>query len=303
MPQEAGTTIQNIWNVTPGHKDEPGVVYAGTQPAGLFRSEDNGHNWSSVDALTLHPERGTWSGTGGGDSCMHSVTVDPRDPKHIYACISAGGSFVSKDRGETWNIFTHRLIPEMEKSRTFLTTINEQFGADAPPLPADVDPLAINEMHKMVLDEKQPDVLWTQTHFGVFRSDNDGQTWKDRTFGLPSFHGFPIAVSKRAPDSIYVVPLEMEGTTDNFRVCPGQFTVYRSRDDGASWEGLTKGLPGPNDYQSVYREGLATDGLDTEGVYVGTSNGEIWGSRNGGDEWFRLPGTYPPILSIGCAVV
>jgi photosystem II stability/assembly factor-like uncharacterized protein len=88
---------------------------------------------------------------------------------------------------------------------------------------------------------------------------------------------------------------------NNFRVCDGQFTVYRTRDGGKTWDALTNGLPGPHDYQSVYREGLDTDGADPEGVYVATSNGEVYGSIDGGDSWRRLPGTLPPILSLTCA--
>jgi photosystem II stability/assembly factor-like uncharacterized protein len=135
----------------------------------------------------------------------------------------------------------------------------------------------------------------------VFRSQDAGVTWKDVTEGLPSFHGFPIAVTRRGPDAAYVVPLQYE--SDNFRVCPGQFTVYRTRDGGSSWDRLTDGLPGPNDYQSAYREGMDTDGLDPEGVYVGTSNGEVYASADGGDHWQRLPGTLPPVLSVTCAVL
>jgi photosystem II stability/assembly factor-like uncharacterized protein len=135
---------------------------------------------------------------------------------------------------------------------------------------------------------------------GVFRSNDAGATWTDVTEGLPSFHGFPLAVTRRGPDAAYVVPLQYEG--DNFRVCPGQFAVYRTRDCGSSWDRLTNGLPGPGDYQSVYREGMDTDGLDSEGVYVGTSNGQVFASRDGGDRWERLPGTLPPVLSVTCAV-
>ena len=90
---------------------------------------------------------------------------------------------------------------------------------------------------------------------------------------------------------------------ENFRVCPGQFTVYCTRDAGASWNALTDGLPGPIDYQSVYREGLDTDGLEPEGRYVGTSNGQVYASADGGDYWQRLPGMLPPVLSLSCALL
>jgi photosystem II stability/assembly factor-like uncharacterized protein len=293
-PHDGPLTIGNIWCVTPGHGSEPGVVYCGTQPAGLFRSEDWGHSWAPVDGLNRHPDRQSWSGSGGGDSCVHSVEGDPRDANHVYACVSAGGSYVTRDGGKNWEKFSN-VIPG-PWTRKISTQAHEQFAGF---LPQDFDPAAIDELHKMRIDRKKPDRLWAQGHVGVFRSDDAGATWADVTEGLPSFHGFPIAVTKRPPDATFVVPLEYEA--NNFRVCAGQLTVYRTRDSGKSWQRLSDGLPGPSDYQSVYREGLDTDGLDPEGVYLGTSNGQVFASPDGGDHWQRLPGTLPPILSVTCA--
>lgn len=290
-------TIGNIWSVAPGHPSEPGVVFAGTQPAGLFRSEDWGHSWRPVEAINRHPYRQYWSGTGGGDSCIHSIQVDPRDPRRIYLCVGAGGSYQSKDNGESWELFSHNAIPTDPEARKLMSEIAAVSPAALPP---DKDPAGLDELHRMRLDSKNPDRIWGQAHWGVFRSDDSGATWEDVTHGLPSFHGFPIAVTHHQPDAAYVVPLDYG--QDNFRVCPGQFAVYRTRDSGTTWQALTDGLPGPNDYQSVYREGLDTDGLDPEGVYVGTSNGQVYASADGGDHWQRLPGTLPPVLSVTCAV-
>src|SRR5438874_1022963 len=302
FPKDMGVAIQNIWSVAPGHKSQPGVVFAGTQPAGLFRSEDWGQNWMPVDGINRHPDRQRWAGTGGGDSCLHSIEIDPRDAKHMYIAISSGGSYETKDGGETWKMFSQTAVPKSDAALAFMKQIEETIpDATVRDLPPDIDPPAIDEMHKMRLDAKNPDRMWTQTHVGVFRSDDAGKTWKDVTQGLPSFHGFPIGVTRSGPDAAYVVPLEIEG--DNFRVCRGQFAVYRTRDGGGSWERLTEGLPGPDDYQSAYREALDTDGLNPEGVYVGTSNGQMYGSTDGGDHWQRLPGTLPPILSVTCATM
>jgi photosystem II stability/assembly factor-like uncharacterized protein len=300
FPKDKGAVIGNVWHVRPGLEREAGVVYAGTQPAALFRSEDWGHTWAPVDGLNSHASNTYWSGTGGGDSCVHSIEIDPRDAKRMYVAISSGGSFVTDDGGETWAMFSHAAIPTNERGRQFTTEISKLFpGA---PRPGDMDPLAIDEMHKMRLDPKDPQRMWAQTHVGVFRSDDAGATFEDVTPGLPSFHGFPIAITRRAPDAAYVVPLAFAGLYDNFRVCDGQFTVCRTRDGGATWQPLTVGLPGPHDYQSAYREALDTDGLAPEGVYVGTSNGQVYGSTDGGDRWQRLPGTLPPVLSVTCAV-
>jgi photosystem II stability/assembly factor-like uncharacterized protein len=195
-------------------------------------------------------------------------------------------------------MFSHTMRQEDERAVAFSMSLKERFAEDF----GDMDPLGINEMHKMRIDQKNPDRLWTQTHVGVFRSDDKANNWEDVTKGLPSFHGFPIAVTRKGPDATFVVPLAFAGLYDNFRVADGQFAVWRTTDSGKSWQAMTKGLPGPHDYQSVYREGLDTDGLDSEGVYVGTSNGEVYASRDTGDTWQRLPGTLPPILSVTAAV-
>ena len=307
FPKDMGSAIQNVWNVQPGHTSEPGVVFAGTQPAGLFRSEDWGDSWSPVETVNRHPYRQYWGGTGGGDSCLHSIIIDPRDPRHMYVAISSGGTYQTRDGGTTWELCSRKWdILATPEARQFMAEQEERYAeaiaafmANQPKLPENVDPAAADEMHKLRLDTKQPDRLWTQAHVGVFRSDDNAGSWEDATKGLPSFHGFPIAVSRREPDAVFVVPLEFEH--ENFRVCGGQFAVYRTRDAGKTWEQLTGGLPGPNNYQSVYREGLDTDGLNPEGVYVGTSNGQVYASADGGDHWQRLPGTLPPVMSVTCA--
>ncbi len=294
--------IGNVWSVSPGHESEPGVVYASTQPAGLFRSEDWGQSWQPVEGINRHPNRQYWTGTGGGDSSIHSEQVDPRDPKRIYFCVGAGGSYESKDNGESWELFSHNAIATNPDAKKLLAQLARGSGGEfAGALPPDKDPAGLDELHKMRVDLKNPDRMWGQAHWGVFRSDDSGATWEDMTEGLPSFHGFPIAVTKRQPDAVLVVPLDVG--RDNFRVSPhGQLAVHRTRDAGKTWEPLTEGLPGPHSYQSVYREGLDTDGLDPEGVYVGTSNGQLFASADGGDHWQRLPGDLPPVLSVACAV-
>lgn len=290
--------IGNIWYVAPGHPSEPGVLYAGGQPAGLFRSLDWGRTWQPLDGLNRHPYRKYWSGTGGGDSCVHSVIVDPRDPRRLYAAVSAGGAYRSDDGGVTWELIAHNAVAtHPEALRLIREFIVEGAPAGIDRGPWDKDPAGLNEFHALRLDPTNPDRLWGQAHWGVFRSDDCGTTWTDVTAGLPSFHGFGLTVSRAG--SVFVVPLDYGA--DNFRVCPGQLAVYRTADGGRSWERLTRGLPGPNDYQSVYREGLVCDGLELEGTYVGTSNGELYATFDGGELWRRLPGTLPPILAVAAA--
>jgi len=298
FPPDMGISVSNVWHVEPGHASEPGVVYAGTQPAGLFRSEDWGETWAPIDSLNRHRFREFWGPTGGaGDSSVHSIQVDPRDANRVYAAISTGGTYLSEDACKTWELCNHGIVVTTPAAKAMLAEFAESFPQ--PELPPDVDPAALDEFHKFKIDPKNPDRLWGQSHVGVFTSENRGQRWEDVTEGLPSFHGFPIAITKRNPDAVFVIPIEYGN--DNFRVVNGQFTVWRSTDTGKSWEPMTKGLPGPHNYQSAYREAMDTDGLESEGVYVGTTNGEVYASNDVGEHWQRLPGTLPPILSVTAA--
>ncbi|MCX7618635.1 sialidase family protein [Tepidiforma sp.] len=298
FPQDMGITIDNVWGITPGHPAQPGVVWAGTQPAGLFRSDDWGESWQPVDDLNRLPDRKFWHMTGGGQSALTAIELDPREPNRLYINIATGGCYCSEDGGKTWEPRWHTAIATTPEVREMFEKVAEMFPemAEQFPAPEGVDPLAANEFHRLRLDPKNPDRLWGQAHVGVFRSDNGGRQWHDVTKGLPSFHGFPLAVTKQGRDAVFVVPLEMEA--DNFRVVNGQFAVYRTADAGATWERLTRGLPGPHDYQSVYRDAMDTDGIDPEGVFLGTTNGEVWYGREWGESWVRLPGTLPPILSV-----
>jgi photosystem II stability/assembly factor-like uncharacterized protein len=210
----------------------------------------------------------------------------------MYVSIGGGGAYRTEDGGETWTLFSHHARPTSPGVMMFVS----QTAAGAPP---DVDPAAEFDMHCLRLDPKRPDRLWAQAHKGVFRSDDRGETWEDTSAGLASFHGFPLAVTRHEPDAVFVVPLE----ANSFRVCPGQLAVYRTTDAGKTWQALTSGLPGDGDYQSVYRAGLCTDGLDPEGLYLGTSNGQVYASLDLGESWTRLPGTLPPALSVACAAV
>jgi photosystem II stability/assembly factor-like uncharacterized protein len=177
FPKDMGQAIQNVWYVQPGHESEAGVVYAGTQPPGLFRSEDWGVTWAPVEGLNRQEYRDYYQGIGEAPdtgSPLHSIEIDPRDPKHIYLAISGGGSHETRDGGETWQLFSHIAVPTQQRKEMFYS----QVVADVPP---HVDPVAVWDMHKFVVDPKNPERMWTQAHTGVFRSDDGGQSWEDVT--------------------------------------------------------------------------------------------------------------------------
>ena len=112
---------------------------------------------------------------------------------------------------------------------------------------------------------------------------------------LPSDFGFPIAVHPHEPETVYVVPIK----SDSEHVPPdGKLRVYRSKHRREEWEALTNGLPQEHCYVNVLRDAMAVDGLDSGGVYFGTTGGQVYGSPDGGDTWTAIVRDLPAVLSV-----
>ena len=145
--------------------------------------------------------------------------------------------------------------------------------------------------------------LFLQNHWGLYRSDDWGDQWKDIAGGkkeVPSDFGFCMAVHPHDPDTVYIVPLESDG----FRCTPeAKLRVYRTRNGGRNWEALARGLPQSGAYETVLRDALATDSVRPAGIYFGTRSGKLFGSANDGDSWSEIAGGLPPIVCVKVAVV
>ena len=219
---EETNTIKNIWHVEPGRESEDGVLYAGVDPAALFRTVDGGSTWQEVAGLSNHPTREQWQ-PGLGGLCLHSIVLDPSQPDRMWVGISAVGVFGTTDAGETWQ------------------TLNQGVRADFLP---DRFPDFGQCPHKLLAHKERPDLLYQQNHCGVYRSDSAGNGWQDITDGLPSRFGFVVGLHPRDPDTIYVIPEDQvlgEDVGGGVRyVTDAKFRVYRSRDGGRDWEPLTQ---------------------------------------------------------------
>jgi len=106
-PGAQDAALRSIWYIAPGPAGAPDTVYAGIDPPGLFVSHDAGMQWSPIEGFNHHPTRQTWEPSRGGFS-VHSIHVDPRDPRRLYAAVSAGGAFRSDDGGASWRPINRR---------------------------------------------------------------------------------------------------------------------------------------------------------------------------------------------------
>lgn len=270
--------VISVWNIRPGLDSESDVLYAGAQPASLFKSTDRGQTWEINKGIYDHPHRGNFF-PGAGGLALHTILPHPTDPAQMWVAISTGGAYYTADGGQTW-------APR-----------NKNVRADFAP---EKFPEYGQCTHKMAIHPSNPDRIYQQNHCGMYRSDDGGQNWIDIGEGkLPSRFGFPIVVHPHEPDTIYIVPEE----ADQYRLSiDGKFVVWRSRDAGDTWEPLTNGLP-DNAYLVALRGAMATDTCPDAGIYVGTSTGQIFATRDSGDSWYLLADFLPPIYSLETIVI
>ena len=269
--QESGFRLKRIWQIVPGGPAAPDTLYAGVEEAGLFVSRDQGTTWTELSGLTAHPTRPQWF-PGAGGLCLHTILPDPADPARLWVAISAVGVFRTEDGGKTWEVCNKGL----------------------PEVPTGMEPSEVGRcVHKIVLDPANPNTLYMQFHGGVLRSTDGADSWQPIEAGLPGNFGFPMGASARG--DLFVVPLTSEeGRYDR----DGMLPVYRSQDRGASWAATRQGLPTEPEYVGVLRDALTVDALEPAGVYFGTTQGDLFYSRDAGDTWQRLPGRLPRITAV-----
>ena len=264
--------FKRVWHLEPSLTD-PNTVYAGVEDAALFRSTDGGESWQELAGLRGHGTGPQWQ-PGAGGMGLHTILIDPANPKRMYIAISAAGAFRTDDGGLTWK------------------PINKGLKSDFMP-----DPTAEigHCVHHVAMHPSRPGVLFMQKHWDVMRSDDAGDNWREVSGNLPTDFGFAIDVHAHEPETLYVVPIKSD--SEHFPL-DGKLRVYRSRSGGNEWEPLAKGLPEKDCYVNVLRDAMAVDTLDDCGVYFGTTGGQVYASSDSGDSWTAIAQNLPAVMSV-----
>lgn len=279
-------TVDHIFWLAPGHVSEPGVWYAGVSPAGLFRTENGGDTWESVEGFNANKNLLKWVGTDAPPEGQktHSIIIDPRDPKHMYLSCSIGGFFESTDGAKSWKPLN------TGSTADFLPNPVVEYGQDP---------------HCAAMCPSNPEIFYQQNHCGIYRMDRREANWVRIGRNMPKEIGdigFGVALHPRNEQVAWVFP--MDGTDVWPRTPPGgKPALFMTKDGGKSWKRQATGLPKQQGWFTVKRQALVADRHDPVGVYFGTTSGEVWGTNNEGGKWSQLVMHLPHIYSVEVAGV
>ena len=290
QPEYRDATVYKIWSLATGNADQPGRLYAGTIPGGLFISDDGGDTWELNRPLWDHDSRGgdlfsgdatsenRWFGTpasvdyGVFEPGIHSIIVDPRDFRHLHVAVSSAGVLETTDGGRSW----------VGRNRGMLNDYMPDPEADWG-----------HDPHCVVGCAGQPDRIWQQNHCGVFHSEDGGMRWRKVSQPDVGVHfGFPIAVDPNDGRTAWVVPAQAD--SQRMAIGMGLF-VARTDDGGQSWTAFRNGLPQDQSYDIVLRHALDVSG---DNLCFGSTTGNVYLSEDRGASWTCLGNNFPPVYSV-----
>lgn len=270
-PLTNGLDRPHIYGLAARRNGERVSLFAGTQPAALYRSEDLGETWTEAKSLREVPGTEKWTFPPPPHIAhLKSTVFHPAREHTIYALVEQGALLKSDDDGRTWT---------------------ELAGYSGP------DDIAYRDVHRLVISKQNPNLFYLATGEGLYRSDDGGETWE---------HLMPRSGRIGYPDFLFFDPrddgvLFLAGAENDpgkwFANPVAESSIARSTDGGLNWLELNHGLPSP---VAAAFEAICVHQWDDGArggmmLAIGTATGEIYVSENDGASWTCIDDNATPI--------
>jgi photosystem II stability/assembly factor-like uncharacterized protein len=272
-----GIAHDDIYCLATAIVDGKARLYAGTEPAHLYQSDNLGESWSEIESLRAVPSVSKWTFPAPPHvGHVKNIAFHPVDSRKIYVCIEQGGLLRSEDGGLTW-----------EELHGFDTDLQFELPPGAFP----------DDIHRVLISPRDPNQTYISSGIGVCFSPDQGKSWEHLTtpqtrVGYPD----PLLLNPRQPSLMFAA-----GARENPRFWrtthDADSTIARSRDAGKTWESLEKALPG---HLRGNIEAMAMEVCDAScALFAATTDGEILYSDNEGDEWSKIAAGLPAVSKNG----
>jgi photosystem II stability/assembly factor-like uncharacterized protein len=262
-----------VWSIA-FQANDPRVVYAGTSPVGVFRSDNGGDSWRRLASAKL-PERVTM-----GFACrVMRLASDPARPQEVYATLEVGGVMRTLDGGDRWDDCTDDLVKLAERPHL------------KSKIQSDTEIEGMLDGHALAVSGAQAGTVFLAVRMGLFQSDDQGKNWRDMEIGRfsPLTYGRDVRVSPQDPRTLYACLSPAARSEDG--------SLYRSQDLGKTWKRFDHGVKADRTMMAV-----ALHPRDPNQVYCVSRSGQVFGTEDGGGTWqeHRVPDVQD-VYALACA--
>jgi len=235
-------------------------MYAGTEPAHLFYSDDLGHNWTELPALRS-VDMSRW-GFPAPPHIAHTkhINFHPQDPHTLFVGIEQGGLLKSTDDGRTF-----RVVPGMD-----------------------------DDVHRTVVNPLNPDQMYITTGVGMYVTTDGGKTWEQRTDLQHEIGGYPdlLVLHPRQPEILFVASAQ-KGPGSWYQEHYAGSRISKSTDGGRTWQAVRHGFP--DRLRTAFEAMCLEDWGASFSLFGATATGEVWCSDDGGEHWTEVLSGLAPI--------
>jgi photosystem II stability/assembly factor-like uncharacterized protein len=264
-PRGNGLTQNNVYSLASRRLNGRVRVFAGTEPAHLFVSDDLGLHWHELPSLRTVPSVPKWSFPAPPHiGHVKHINFDPDNPTTIYASIEVGGLLRSTDGGEHWEEF----------------------------------PTLYEDVHRLMIHPTAPKFLFAVTGRGLYVSPEGGARWEQWTRREDEIGGYPDGFVFRPSDRNLIFMTAAHDAPGTWRTTHfAGARISRSKDGGRSWEILRNGLP--DRLQASIEAFCLEEAGSSTAIFAGTTAGEIFCSDDLGESWTKIITELAPISKAG----
>lgn len=255
---------------------DPDVVFA--LGVYLYRSTDGGSSWSYVSRY-VHVDH-------------HAMFISPIEPNRIYLG-SDGGVYLSGDGGDSWSLCTGQpstqfyaiTIDYLHPERLYGGTQDNGTLRTVTGASDDWERIHGGDGFYTNVDFVDPDVIYAEYQFGYLRKSIDfGYSWIYMMNGI-----------YEEDRCNWCTPVVMD-PVDNRTLYYGSYRLYKTTQGGGNWHIISDDLsdgPGGGNRSYGTITTIAPAPSDSQVVYVGTDDANVWVTTDAGENWTRIDAALP----------